>query len=143
MLVKYFVKEELSVDFIKNLIHSVNDQFIPSLSTTVNILEYSKKLQKSANCILLEENGNILAFIFFYFINNNKTSLYITLICSIKKGMGEKIYLELINRLLPNSIKLEVFRENHSAIAFYKKLGFVKEGEKSNEKKLFLKHELK
>lgn len=143
MLVKQFKKGELELPFVKDLIVNVDHLFIPKLSTEIDIIEYSKKLQKQANCILLYENSKIAAFLFYYILDANEIAVYITMISSIKKGCGSLIYHELVTTVSPKFVRLEVDTQNHDAISFYKKLGFKKELEKVGGKKLILRHEIR
>lgn len=119
---------------------SVEDQFVPALSTEIVLYDYSKKLHSHANCLITESENEILAFLFYYITDKTESVLYITLICSIKPGEGQKIYRELLNCMNPKIVKLEVDKENKKAISFYKNLGFVVDQIAHTRNKLHLKH---
>ncbi|RXJ46031.1 GNAT family N-acetyltransferase family protein [Gelidibacter gilvus] len=143
MSVKHYQKENLKFSFIHDLIVSVNHHFVPILSSELDLYEYAKKLQKNANCLIIEEENELLAFMFYYIVSPIEPSVYITLVCSLKPGGGAEIYNELINLVSPKVVKLEVDRENLRAFSFYKKLGFLVDSESIHDSKLILKHQLK
>ena len=146
MLVKKYQKGSLELKFIKKLIHENENRFVPSLSKEIDIPKYAKKLCENANCLLLEDNShNIIGFVFYYHITEKpKPALYISLICSVKKGFGQKLYRELLKHESPliNNITLEVDKNNKQALSFYEKMGFLPIKAKSNGNKLILNHKL-
>ena len=143
MLFKHYNKGELELNFVHELLLSSDSQFIPALSTEINLYDYAEKLKNYANCLLLEYDNKVESFIFYYISDNEKLSFYITLICSMKQGNGQKIYQEFINLLNPKIVKLEVDKENIHAISFYNKLGFLIDGKNKNDGKLYFKHQVR
>lgn len=143
-MVEAFQKLELSFEFIYSLLARVDERFSPKLSTEFDLSDYAKKLQKRANCIIIEEKNGIVGFVFFYIIEPKQKSAYITLICSLVNGYGKNLYAEFLNKLPSqiNEILLEVDRSNHQALKFYDKLGFNEDIGNSKSGKIYLKHQL-
>lgn len=55
----------------------------------------------------------------------------ILLVCSLKRGMGEKVMHSLMSLAEDAQLSLEVASTNERAIRLYERLGFIKTGEKS------------
>ena len=143
MLFKKYIKSALNLNYVTHLIEVADHLFEPKLSSELNVLEYAAKLQKNANCLLIEENEVVLAFVFYYVTNEKNKSLYISLICSMKPGLGRKLYDKLIVESNAKFVKLEVHEINSKAIAFYEKLGFLVFKYNSSSNKLLLMHKIK
>jgi ribosomal protein S18 acetylase RimI-like enzyme len=141
VLDKLYPKGSLSFDYIKKTLLDNDDRFHPKLSLEVDLEEYARKLQKNAHTLLLEDAESLVGFVFFYIFEPDQEVVYISLICSLRKGNGKRLYHDFL-KSLPTKIKevqLEVSCDNLNAINFYKKLGFQKLKKVHQKNKLLLK----
>lgn len=125
---------------ILKLLISLDEEYSPKLSDQVNLKEYSIKLAKSANFILLEDKLDV-GLIAFYL---NKDFCFITSFGIPSnyqgKGFSQKMFSKLVEIISRNGIpqiRLEVNVKNKKAIRYYYKLGFEKK--ESTKKSLILK----
>lgn len=101
-------------------------RFIP------NEKEYLKKLANKAELISHEAFGECRGFVFFYCNDPSKYASYITLImvsqAARKSGIGTllvKYVLALTARRGFKVCRLEVEKENLTALSLYKSMGFI------------------
>ena len=114
---------------IEDFLNEVNEDFIPSLSSRVNIAEYAVKLAEYADTVFVVDNyGKDIASCSIYC---NQKRAYISSIAVMKvyRGIGVgHILMEEILRHTANlceAIALHVHRENAIAIDYYMKHNFV------------------
>lgn len=132
---------------IQELLEDIDNDFIPSLSSTLNVEEYSKKIFDKATIFSTNKKSILIAFIAFY-CNEESKSAYCTMI-AVKKneqnsGIGTNLIKSSINYLRKkkfDSLKLEIYKTNVKAIDFYKNLGFEIEDE--TDYSVFAKFHLK
>lgn len=112
-------------------LNECNNNFKPALEHRVNISEYSKKIFGNAVTFEAWSNKRMIGMIAVYF-NPSDKSAFITNVSVIKEFMGKGIAKELLRNCLVYSsenmyteIKLEVNKENHSAIELYRSLNFI------------------
>lgn len=137
-------KEKLSSAEVQDLLGGFDKMFSPSLSSHINLVAFAEKLVNNAFFILCKNNEEIVGYIAFYENRDTRIS-YIPSVC-VKdsyrsKGIASQMMGFLISQSHPviNSIALEVRKNNHSAVMFYKKQGFV-EIEDRGEKILMKKN---
>ena len=101
-------------------------QFIPSDS------EYFEKLKNRAELIIHQSQENILGYVFFYCNDKNKKFSYITLIGTAQAARGKGVGIGLLQSVLAisktrgfQSCRLEVRKENTTALNFYRCAGFL------------------
>lgn len=123
---------------IQELLKNIDNDFIPSLSSKINIEEYSKKIFNKATIFSTNKKGELIAFIAFY-CNEELKVAYCTMIAVRKNeqnsGIGTNLIKSSIDYLKKknfNSLTLEIYKTNIKAIDFYKKLGFKIEDENQN-----------
>jgi len=109
-----------------------DDNFIPTLSKRLNILEYSKKISKFSVKFESWCDEVLIGLISVYFTDINNKSGFITNVSVLKEYMGRGIASTLLNMCIEyatkngiREISLEVNKYNNSAIHLYKKFDFT------------------
>lgn len=117
---------------IKALLEQSDNEFIPPLSTIVNISDFSDKIRERA--ITFEAfTGKLLVGIVAAYFNDRSTNAgYITIVCVLKNYHGRGIAKELVNNCIQfgrnnrfTQIGLEVSEDNLKAFKLYQNLGFI------------------
>lgn len=114
-----------------NLLLSCDNFFIPKLSEKVNIEKYSEKLFTRAVNFEAWENDNVIGLISMY-VNDEKISFgYITNVSVENKYLNKGIASKLLKNCIEYAkikklrcIKLEVNRNNISALKLYEKFNY-------------------
>ena len=118
------------------LMKSRDEDFSPQLSTRLDIDEYGEKLKTCA--VNFEAwDGNMLVGIVSAYINNcDIMQAYIPMVCIDKsfsgRGIARRLMHEFINYANEKGFfesKLEVDKDNESAIALYKSLDYKVESQ--------------
>ena len=114
---------------IEEFLKELNEDFVPSLSSRVDIKEYSLKLAEFADTIFLyNDNNELMASCSIYC---NCASEYISSIAVKKKyrgiGVGALMMGEVKHHVKTNcdEIGLRVHKDNIKAIAYYRGSGFI------------------
>lgn len=110
--------------------------FIPPISSRVDLREYSRKLHDHSERITVTVDGNLAGLLCIY-ANDSQTSVsYISLVAVLKGyrrlGLGNALVekaVSLSQRKGMSSIKLEVGKDNTAAQHLYRKFGFIVEKE--------------
>lgn len=129
--VQYLSNKSSEVHIIEHLLQC-NADFVPPLSSRVDINSYAKKI---ANRAMRFEawSGDTLVGLVAAYCNDRETRIaYITSVSVLKAWAGKGIATRLINQCFEHAnaldmqlIRLEVASSNTSAIRLYKKNGFV------------------
>jgi ribosomal protein S18 acetylase RimI-like enzyme len=138
-----FGQNKASQDQIYAHLMSCDEQFVPKLSSKIDIKEYAEKLYQRA--ILFEAYHNELIGLVAAYNNTVDNFLFITNVSVLFDYLGNGIAKKLLNRAIQFAmdnkipiLKLEVNKKNEAAISLYDHLGF--EYELENEESLFLKY---
>lgn len=130
-----FTANKASLSTILRHLVKVDDLFVPTLSSYVNIDLYSKKIFEKADRIEIWKNQELVGLLAFY---TNLTSIFVTNVSLDKTLQGNGYGMKMFNKLLEitkekkiRQIDLEVNTMNHKAVNFYKSIGF-EELEKSD-----------
>lgn len=99
---------------------STSDQFVPVLSSYVNIKMYSHKLIGNAKRFEFFEDQKLVALLAFY-EKPNEIFISNLSVCKthLKKGLAKELLTKLVVYSKKKHIKLEVFKLNEKAIKFY------------------------
>lgn len=128
--------EHIKVDNINleelTRIHLLCDKdFIPALSSRVDIKDYCVKLRNRANLITLNQGTEIIGLVAVYTNDQQKRIAYISSVCILKqyreKGFSKVLLKETIkysSSIGMQRIHLEVGINNIPAIRLYESLGF-------------------
>lgn len=139
------ISTKLSFQVILEFLRRGDDDFHPSLSQSIDILSYAKKLSKYANFVIVKEGDTIVGCIAYY-TNNEERFIYISHYWVSSKYQhnhyGQKMLETLIadDKVKYNEVRLEVLKDN-PAFLFYKKNGF--EIKENRENKYLLALSLK
>lgn len=103
-----------------------NGKFVPDDE------QYFQKLERHAELLTHQSQGDMLGYVFFYCNNEKKSFSYITLIGTSQAARGKGIGLGLLQSVLTisktrgfRSCRLEVRKENTTALRFYTHAGFL------------------
>lgn len=113
------------------LLHELDKDFDPTLSSIINISNYAEKIKNNAKIMSYFDNGNLVAFIAFY-CNDLETRIgFMSMLAVSKNNQGKGLARSLIKSSIDllknenfNRYRLEVFKTNNKAINLYKKMGF-------------------
>lgn len=128
------------VDEILKYLVRIDEDFVPSLSTRVDLEAYAHKLLDKADLTYeLDEKGAIIALLACY-LNLDSRAAFVSLVSVDNahrgKGLGKKVFINAIEKCEKNgmlSIKLEVAKDNCAAISLYESLGFNSINSELNE----------
>jgi ribosomal protein S18 acetylase RimI-like enzyme len=138
-----FTIDQASLEDIRKHLETCDSEFDPHLSSTVNLYEYSQKIEKYSTTFEVWSEKELTGLVAAYFNDPEKRTGFITNVSVLPnyKGMG------LASRLMENviifakdhhyqNIKLEVKSFNTAAIHLYSKFGFVSEISNENVLKM-------
>nr|WP_315142674.1 GNAT family N-acetyltransferase [uncultured Flavobacterium sp.] len=116
---------------IVELLHELDKDFDPTLSSIINISNYAEKIKNNAKIMSYFDKGNLVAFIAFY-CNDLETRIgFMSMLAVSKNNQGKGLARSLIKSSIDllknenfNRYRLEVFKTNNKAINLYKKMGF-------------------
>ena len=135
--IEYKINQSSNLDILQHL-NNCDDNFIPKLSSKVNLKDYSNKIFENAVRIEAWISNDLIGLIAVYQIII-KQELFITNVSIEKKYTGNGIANQLMNQLLIlfnsqdfNKIKLEVEINNKIAINLYTKYNFKLESQNAN-----------
>ncbi len=124
-------KSNLTVDCLFKLLSKLDSAYIPSISSLVDIEEYSNKLYTFADLLILKNNGLEIGICALYANNYENKIAYISSIGILPEyqgyGFGSKLVnaaFELVSQKGFLYVDLEVYKENIKAYKFYLKNGF-------------------
>ena len=107
-------------------------EFVPSLSSRINIDDYAVKIHKLSKMFEAWGEGELLGLVATYCNSNERLTAFVTNVSVIPGWHGNGIANNLINQCMLvvsnlgfKSIELEVGVENEAAIALYSKHGFT------------------
>ena len=124
---------------IKDEIICLRDTFV-SLFERVNVKEYAEKLSRYASVYVLKDGTKTCGLAAVYMNDKETRTAYITLIGVAKEYQRRNLGTLLIRHCMEQAkslgmktLRLEVDKENHGAIAFYEKEGLQIMGESSEQ----------
>jgi len=105
--------------------------FKPPLDSYIDIKEYSRKIRNNADTIECWKDDMLIGLLAIYLNDTNYIEGYVTNVSVMKEyhnlGISSKLMIKVIKKAKYNKfrrLKLEVFRNNTSAINLYKKYDF-------------------
>jgi ribosomal protein S18 acetylase RimI-like enzyme len=135
--IEYKKNHSNAIDILNHL-NNCDDNFIPKLSSKVNLQDYSNKIFDNAVRYEAWFNNDLIGLVAVY-QNIIKQEMFITNVSIENKYTGNGIANQLMNQLLIlfnsqdfNKIKLEVEVNNKIAINLYTKYNFKLESQNAN-----------
>lgn len=130
------MKEKIEINTISldklTLVHRLCDKdFIPRLSSKVDIDDYCQKLYQKADTLSLLHNNQVVGLVSLYTNNLEARIAYVSSVCLLKEFRGKGYARLLLSKALEYakakgmlSIQLEVGQDNIAAIGLYHSFGF-------------------
>lgn len=117
---------------IFEFLRKIDEEYIPPISTTVNLYNYTKKLVNKSNILTVRNHCNDLVGLCAFYCNDNvNKKAFISTIGMLNDYKGEGIGGELLTKtfivcrkLSMRKVLLEVSLDNKTAFKFYKKNNF-------------------
>lgn len=135
----------LTIEEVYYSLTELDKNFSKKMILHLNLRLYARKLQERAHFVVCRDKDNIIVGIVAYYLNNEKSMVYIPLVCvdSNKRRVGiARNMMQVLIELVAGSyktIELEVRDTNVGAISLYQKMGFVKNEAKTDDKpKLYM-----
>lgn len=129
--VEYLLDKASAAEIAEHLARCDAD-FVPPLSSRVEISNYAQKIANNATQFEAWSTGTLVGLAAVYCNNKEKRTAYITSISVLKAWAGKGIAACLMNRCIEHAkalgmkqVSLEVAEENTPAIRLYEKNGFV------------------
>jgi ribosomal protein S18 acetylase RimI-like enzyme len=135
IIIQRFIEEQDLVNFL----NEIDNDFIPKISDTYNILEYTRKLLKHAELFIAKSDTKIIGIIAFYCNDVNKENSHIPVLGIYKShrglGLGSKLLtlvIDYVNTLGFKTVSIETWKGSPAQF-LYKKHGFKIIATKLNE----------
>lgn len=126
--------QKLTEEAIYNYLLDLDKSLLPTLSSRVNIKDYSWKLCNYALHFCAFDEKQMVGIVACYFNDPNNKTGYITSFSVRKSYRNKGIASTLLKTVIQyanskgfSKIELKVYSANESAIMVYKKFGFYKE----------------
>ncbi len=144
--IDYKIKTATSIEINSHLMEC-DDSFSPSLSETVNIEAYSKKIHEFAVTFEAWCNNELIGLIAAYFNDKTSNAAFITNVSVINSFKGKGIASVLLENCIDfaktkqmKKVVLEVSIENKKAIRLYEKYNFKERRIMGDSKKITLEN---
>jgi ribosomal protein S18 acetylase RimI-like enzyme len=129
--VEYVLNKASEADIAEHLSNCDAD-FIPALSSRVEINDYAKKITRKATRFEAWSGRTLVGMVAAYCNDQEGSIAYITSVSVLKAWKGKGIALKLLKQCIEHAkgsgmrqISLEVASDNMPAIGLYEKNGFV------------------
>jgi GNAT superfamily N-acetyltransferase len=120
--------------------------FIPSLSSRVNIEEYSAKIFEKAKNFEAWSAEKLIGLTSAYYNDLASLSGFISNACLLREFQGRGVGTQLLNQCLAygrtlgfKQVDLEVGLEDRNALDFYSKAGFLVSNIDASNKRMFIR----
>jgi len=130
-LVEYDLNKASEAEIAEHLLCCDAD-FVPSLSSRVEINDYARKIAGKATRFEAWSGGMLVGLVAAYCNDQEKHIAYITSVSVLREWMGKGIAANLMKQCIEHAetsgmwqISLEVASDNTPAIKLYEKSGFV------------------
>lgn len=116
---------------IEGLLKKIDSDFIPPLSSSVNLADYSNKLYENATIFSVHDKGELVAMMAVYCNDVINHIAYGTMLAVAKThriyGLGPNLIKTTVDYLKKSGFKifeLEIYKTNPRVVVLYKRLGF-------------------
>lgn len=126
------MKQVMNIGELHELLEKFDTVFDPSLSVDVpDLKQYAEKLAENADTFVIEEKNMSAGFISFYANDDKEEHSFIVLLAVLPEFQGKRLAQKLLDRCMIEStnknkkgVKLEVMKDNYSAVRFYERNNF-------------------
>src|SRR5690606_19055178 len=146
--IEYRIKSAKKKDIQSHLIEC-SEQFVPMLSSYVDIEEYTNKISKHAITFEAWFESKLISLVAVYYNSEIGLNCFITNVSIEKKYEGLGIAKNLLNLCMDigkmknfKQVDLKVNKANLKAIMFYEYLGFTNQPEEGLKDDLFMFYKL-
>lgn len=129
-MIEYVVnKNKIELSTIVEFIYEVDHDFVPALSSRVNITEWASKVWSLAEIVVAREKEKVVGVIFYYVNDKETFKGYITYLAISSFYRNRGIAVELLQRCIKFSRRsgmkiIGVHTNNPKAQKLYKKVCF-------------------
>jgi ribosomal protein S18 acetylase RimI-like enzyme len=127
-----YLSNKASVEEIDEHLRKCDADFVPLLSSRVEISDYAQKIASKAMRFEAWSKGVLIGLVAAYCNDREKSIAFITSVSLMKEWMGKGIATHLMHQCIKHmhvqgirQICLEVASDNMSAIRLYEKCGFI------------------
>lgn len=117
---------------MSKLLHALDKDYVPALSTFVDVDEYAEKLLENAVVLIATLQLSDVGITAIYVNDKENRNAYLSTIGAKRRvrhhGVGRALMQAACDVAVSNGmqcVKLEVSKQNDAAIGFYEKMGFV------------------
>ncbi len=127
-----YLSNKASLEEIDEHLRKCDVDFVPFLSSRVEISEYAQKIASKAMRFEAWSNGVLIGLVAAYCNDQEKSIAYVTNVSLMKEWVGKGIAVHMMRQCIKHmhalgmkQICLEVASDNKPAIKLYEKCGFV------------------
>jgi ribosomal protein S18 acetylase RimI-like enzyme len=127
-----YLSNKASMEDVEKHLRNCDADFVPSLSSRVEITDYAHKIVSKATRFEAWFGGILVGLVAVYCNDQEKSIAYVTSVSLMKEWVGKGIALHLMRQCIKHmhvlgmrQICLEVASDNKPAIKLYEKCGFV------------------
>ena len=125
----FFYGMNISYSEFRAFLLETDKDFVPSLCSRINVLEYYAKLREKAQIIMCLHNRKLVGLIAFYCNDLENKTAYVTFIAVVSEYRGKKIASLLLEKASNLSLqkgmqKIKIETNNDIAYKCYLKNGF-------------------
>jgi ribosomal-protein-alanine N-acetyltransferase len=139
----YYYLGRAKIEDVKIHLQCCDDQFIPRLSSRLEIIKYATKIVENANTFEAWIDDELVGLIATYCNSPDRKVAHITSVSVLQKwhnkGIAKQLLvncIDAVNGLGFKSMHLEVDTSNEKAISFYTKHGFSTFSHEENIQKM-------
>lgn len=129
-MIEYIMdRDNLKIEVLISFVRALNEDFIPELSSRVDIGRWIRKIIQSGRVIVAEQDGKIVGLIAFYANNRETSKGYISYVAVSSEYRKQGIVTGLLQRCFTQSKlagmkTIDIHTNNPDANRFYVKIGF-------------------
>jgi ribosomal protein S18 acetylase RimI-like enzyme len=130
-----YATDNASLDDLLVHLHEVDADFVPALSSRIDIADYAGKLKRNARLCEAWYDGVLVGLVAGYCNDQDSKTGFITSVSVLRRCMRQGIGEQLVNQFLGLAreagmmrVCLEVSRSRRPAVRLYRKLGFHEQG---------------
>lgn len=130
-----YATDRASLDDLLVHLREVDADFVPALSSRIDITDYACKLKRNARLCEAWDDGVVVGLVAGYCNDQDSKTGFITSVSVLRRCLRQGIGEQLVNQFLGlareagmTRVCLEVSKSQRSAAQLYRKLGFHEQG---------------